>query len=90
MNMHLAWVFACVLLCGSAKLDQAQDTAGGSAGKPLIWTGVTGSITASGLDDPHYVLSFLPVQRLMLEALWHEIACGKRILCESAGPGEPL
>jgi hypothetical protein len=73
MNMHFAWVFACVLLCGSAKLDQAQDAAGGSAGKPLIWTGVTGSITASGLDDPQYVLSRLPVQRLMLEATRHPL-----------------
>lgn len=38
-----------------------------------MWTGVTGSIPASGLDDPQYVLSFLPVQHLMLEATRHPL-----------------
>jgi hypothetical protein len=36
----------------------------GNASKPLISTGVIGSINISGLDDPQYVLVF-PVQRLM-------------------------
>jgi hypothetical protein len=65
MRIHFAWVFACILLLGSAKLEQAQDS--------VISTGVTGSITASGLDDPQYVLSFLPIQRLMLEATRHPL-----------------
>ncbi len=36
--------------------------------KNLLSTGVTGSVGSSGLDDPQYVLSFVPVQRLMLTA----------------------
>ncbi len=39
--------------------------------KPLLQTAVTGQITESGLDDPQYVLSFVPVQRLMLAAVEH-------------------
>ena len=39
-----------------------------TAEAPVIRTGVTGSVNASGLDDPQYVLSFVPVQKLMLEA----------------------
>jgi hypothetical protein len=44
-----------------------------TSGKPLISTAVTGSINTSGLDDPQYVLSFVPVQRLMLEATRHPL-----------------
>ena len=40
---------------------------------PVLQTAVTGQITASGLDDPQYVLSFAPVQRLMLAAVQHPI-----------------
>ncbi|MGA2146928.1 MAG: hypothetical protein ABSH49_18410 [Bryobacteraceae bacterium] len=59
---------AAVLLVGQAA--KADDT----ASKPLIRTAVTGSVGASGLDDPQYVLSFVPVQRLMLDAVNHPIA----------------
>jgi hypothetical protein len=79
MRIHFAWVFACILLLGSAKLEQAQDS--------VISTGVTGSITASGLDDPQYVLSFLPVQRLMLEATRHSLS---RADIEKAVQGTPV
>ncbi|HYX70505.1 MAG TPA: hypothetical protein VE825_15330 [Terriglobales bacterium] len=35
---------------------------------------MTGSISASGLNDPQYVLSFVPIQRLMLEAAQHPVS----------------
>jgi hypothetical protein len=79
MRIHFAWVFACTLLLGSAKLEQAQDS--------VISTGVTGSITASGLDDPQYVLSFLPVQRMMLEATRHSLS---KADIEKAVQGTPV
>lgn len=45
----------------------ATSLAGGSGNAaPLLDTGVTGGIRASGLNDPQYALSFVPVQRLML------------------------
>lgn len=34
----------------------------------LLTTSITGSISASGLDDPQYVLSFVSIQKLMLDA----------------------
>lgn len=47
----------------------AGATAHDAGRTPLLTTGVTGSIRASGgLEDPQYVLSFAPVQRLMLLA----------------------
>ena len=45
---------------------------------PLLTTGVTGSIRASGgLEDPQYVLSFAPVQRLMLLAAHRPLSRGE-------------
>lgn len=41
--------------------------------RPLMWTGITGKIRAFGLNDPQYILSFVPVQRLMLEAVEHPL-----------------
>jgi hypothetical protein len=67
----------CVLICIwpllATQAAQAQSPAEIVAENPLISTGVTGSINASGLDDPQYVLSFVPVQRLMLEATQHPL-----------------
>jgi hypothetical protein len=37
-------------------------------------SGVTGSINGSGLDDPQYVLAFLPVQRLMMQTTLHPLS----------------
>jgi len=51
----------------------AQGNATDAPEKALIHTSVTGSIQASGLDDPQYVLSFVPIQRLMLEAAQHPL-----------------
>jgi hypothetical protein len=73
MRIHFAWVFASILSLGLAKAAQAQGSGNNAAAKPLIYTGVTGSINASGLDDPQYVLSFLPVQSLMLQAARHAL-----------------
>ena len=68
MRTHFEWVLVIIFLLGPAHVVQAQSSAENVAGKTLISTGVTGSINASGLDDPQYVLSFVPVQRLMLDA----------------------
>jgi hypothetical protein len=53
---------------------QAQNSAENVSSKPLISTGITGSINAPGLDDPQYVLAFLPVQRLTLQATRHPLS----------------
>jgi hypothetical protein len=55
-----------LLGCGAA--TSAEGAAAGREPKPLITTGVTGSVRGSGLDDPQYLLSFVPIQRLMLKA----------------------
>ena len=68
MRIHFEWMVAGILLLGPSHTAQAQSSAENVASKPLIGTAITGSINASGLDDPQYVLSFVPVQRLMLEA----------------------
>lgn len=68
MQTHFQWIVAGILLLASAHVVQAQSSQEKVVGKPLISTGVTGSINTSGLDDPQYVLSFVPVQRLMLDA----------------------
>jgi len=74
MRIHFAGMLAAVLLVvGSGHALQGDKPAENTASKPLISTGVTGSISASGLDDPQYVLSFVPVQRLMLDAAQHPL-----------------
>jgi hypothetical protein len=40
---------------------------------PLLNTGVTGSIRTTGVDNPEYVLSFVPVQRILLTAAKHSL-----------------
>lgn len=58
-----------VLVVQAPGAGQAPGDAAGPGPPPcLISTGVTGRVTASGLDDPQYVLSFEPVQRLVLQA----------------------
>ena len=74
MRIHSEWMLASLLFMGSGHVVQAQDSAQNVAGKPLISTGVTGSINASGLDDPQYVLAFLPVQRLMMQAAHYPLS----------------
>lgn len=73
MRFHFEWIFVGILLLASGHSVRAQSSAENGDGEPLIHTGVTGSINASGLDDPQYVLSFVPVQRLMLEATRHPL-----------------
>jgi hypothetical protein len=68
MGTHVEWLLAIVFLLGPASVAQAQSPPENVASRSLLSTGVTGSINASGLDDPQYVLSFVPVQRLMLDA----------------------
>jgi hypothetical protein len=74
MRIHFEWMLASLLFMGSGHVVQAQDSAQNVAGKPLISTGVTCSINASGLDDPQYVLAFLPVQRLMMQAAHYPLS----------------
>jgi hypothetical protein len=71
MRIHSEWVLAGILLL--SPFVQAQSVGEKAAGGPLMSTGVTGSIQASGLDDPQYVLSFVPIQRLMLDATRHPL-----------------
>jgi hypothetical protein len=74
MRIHFERVLASILFLASARTVQAQNSAENVTGKPLISTGVTGSIKASDLDDPQYVLAFLPVQRLMMQAAHHPLS----------------
>lgn len=70
MRVHLTWTLAAAFfVLGLGHAAQANHPADETIGKPLISTGVTGRISGSGLDDPQYVLSFVPVQRLMLDAV---------------------
>jgi hypothetical protein len=73
MRFNIERILASILLLVSGKTALAQSSPENAASKPLISTGVTGSINASGLDDPQYVLSFVPVERLMLEATRHPL-----------------
>jgi len=74
MRIHLTWISATVFLLGVApSCVKAQTAAKPTANKPLLSTGITGSIRASGLDDPQYVLSFVPIQALMLRAARHPV-----------------
>jgi len=68
MRNHSKWALAWILLSGAGSIVYAQGSVPRAADEPLISTGVTDSIKASGLDDPQYVLSFIPIQRLMLDA----------------------
>jgi hypothetical protein len=74
MRIHFEWMLASLLFMGPGHVVQAQNSVQNVAGKPLISTGVTGSINASGLDDPQYVLAFLPVQRLMMQAAHYPLS----------------
>ncbi len=71
MRTYSACMLAGVLLFCPAL--HAQSSGAKEAKEPLISTGVTGSIRASGLDDPQYVLSFIAIQRLMLDATQHPL-----------------
>lgn len=88
MRTHPKWVLAVVMfLFGMAHLGQAQSPAVNIANKPLISTGLTGSVNAGGLDDPQYVLSFVPIQRLMLDAIQRPLT---RDEIEKAIQGTPV
>lgn len=89
MRIHFAWVFAGILLLGSVRVAKARGSGQNADGKPLIYTGVTGSINASGLDDPQYVLSFFPVQRLMLQATRHPLTKADIDTAVHGTPGDP-
>ena len=73
MRFHFERIFAGILLLASGPSVRPQSPPENGDSVPLLHTGVTGSINASGLDDPQYVLSFVPVQRLMLEATRHPL-----------------
>jgi hypothetical protein len=65
-------VFILVVL-GAAWGQSVHTSEPSTDNTPLLHTGMTGQITASGLNDPQYVLSFVPVQRLMLAAVHHPL-----------------
>jgi hypothetical protein len=58
-----ASLFFSVLAAPLAAGAQPQSVAADST--PMVRTGFTGGITASGLDNPRYVMSFRPIQRLV-------------------------
>jgi hypothetical protein len=68
MRIRSAWMLASFLLAGLNPVVHAQSSESKVGNEPLISTAVTGSIKASGLEDPQYALSFIPIQRLMLNA----------------------
>ncbi len=72
MGLWLKYAFVSILLgaAGGQSLHTIEPSADST---PLLHTGVTGQITASGLKDPQYLLSFVPVQRLMLAAIGHPL-----------------
>ena len=67
--MRARALVVAVVCCLVLPLPSRAQTATAPAAKPLMWTGITGYIRSKGLDDPQYVLSFVPVQRLMLDAV---------------------
>lgn len=72
MRTGFAGILSTLLLQTAIGLwAQASDSTGKPADSPVLHTGVTGRISASGLNDPQYVLSFPPVQRLLLRATQH-------------------
>jgi len=73
MRIHFGGVIAGVFLLASSTILSGEETGGSAPEEPLLSTGVTGSIRASGLDDPQYVLSFVSIQRLMLDATSHPL-----------------
>src|SRR5271157_4158728 len=85
MRIHSGWVLAGILLSSPVVLAQSSEVK--VANNPLISTGVTGSIRTSGLDDPQYVLSFVPIQRLMLDATRHALTKAE---VERAVAGTPV
>jgi hypothetical protein len=78
------WIFAGLLTVG---LHHSVWTQGAKTQTPLLTTGVTGSIRASGLNNPQYVLSFIPVQRILLTAGQHPLT-GEEV--QSALKGTPV
>jgi hypothetical protein len=73
MRIHLEAMFSGIMLVGTVHGVQAQNLAEDGNGRALLSTTVTGSLNASGLGDPQYVLSFVPVQHLMIEAIRHPL-----------------
>jgi hypothetical protein len=73
MRIHFVRMIAGICLLASGTILSGQEIGDKAAEEPLLSTGVTGSIRASGLDDPQYVLSFVSIQRLMLDATRHPL-----------------
>ena len=73
MRLHRSYLLAVLLLSAPPLLACPQDSPQTVPTAPVLHTGVTGFIKASGLDDPQYVLSFVPVQRLLLGATQHPL-----------------
>lgn len=87
MRFNFKWARVGSLLLALARTAQAQGPEARVADKPVLSTGVTGSIDASGLDDPQYVLSFVPIQRLLLEAAQHPVTS---VAIQKALQGTPV
>jgi hypothetical protein len=60
-----------IALCYSGLVLQTERVSGQIAAAdsaPIMSTGITGTLTASGLESPTYALSFRPVQQVILES----------------------
>lgn len=77
---HLCSSLLALLACVGPRVE-AQDSA------VAMWTGFTGTITASGLENPQYVLSFRPIQRLVQRAARQPV---DQAVVDSALVGTPV
>lgn len=88
MRIRFAGILSVVVLEAAISLwVQASDSTGKPTDAPLLHTAVTGRISATGLNDPQYLLSFPSVQRAMLRATEH---CLKQSEIEKELMGTPV
>jgi hypothetical protein len=81
---HKRWIFIAVSFVGLHHSAWTQDA---KTEKPLLTTGVTGSIRASGLNNPQYVRCFVPVQRIVLTAGEHPLNRRRGAICAEGYSG---
>lgn len=75
--MPLAHIIILLVMAVTGTLLPARCGAQARGSTTRITTGITGTLTASGLDNPRYVLSFPAVQHLMLDAAERPIPAGR-------------
>ena len=86
MRVRALLACALALVVGAAPLFAAPAA---HAPARKLATGITGTIRASGLDDPQYVLSFEPVQQLILAACDGPVAPARATEMLASSPAAP-